>query len=193
LEAGRRLRALPLSQPPDATGLLLHGYGLYITEGFPHGVDVLAQAIDAFVSAPATGEENIRALEEAAAAARALWDDTGFDVLTARGVALARQAGALSLLPEALDYRALYCADAGELAGAAAARDEAEAIRQATGMEPGVGGDSGLLAALREEERAATRHIEQLRRDPGTGGVSLRAGRLSTVIGNDDVGTRSRR
>jgi DNA-binding CsgD family transcriptional regulator len=182
LEAGRRLRVLPLSQPPDATELLLHGYGLYVTEGFPHGTDVLGQAIDAFVSAPVTGEENIPALEEAAAAARALQDDTGFDILTARSVALARQAGALSLLPEALDYRALYCVDAGELAGAAAARDEAEAIRQATGMEPGFGGDSGLLAALREEERAATRHIEQLRRDPGIGGVSRRAARLEHAL-----------
>ena len=67
LEAGRRLRALPLSRPPDATELLLHGYGLFVTEGFPHGVDVLGQAIDAFVSAPVTGEENIRALEAAAA------------------------------------------------------------------------------------------------------------------------------
>jgi DNA-binding CsgD family transcriptional regulator len=174
LEAGRQLRALPLSQPPDATELLLHGFGVYVTEGFPHGLDVLAQAMRAFVAAPVSGDENIRALETAAGVARSLWDDTGFDVLTARVVALTRQAGALSLLPEALDYRTLYCVDAGELAGAAAARDEAEAIRQATGIEPGFGGDSGLLAALREEERAAAGHIERLRRDPGIGGVSRR-------------------
>jgi AAA ATPase domain len=77
LETGRRLRALPLSQPPDATGLLPHGYGLLVTEGFPHGLDVVAQAIDAFVSAPVTGDENIRALEAAAGAARALQDDIG--------------------------------------------------------------------------------------------------------------------
>jgi DNA-binding CsgD family transcriptional regulator len=178
LETGRRLRALPLSQPPDATELLLHGYGVFVTEGFPHGFDVLGQAIDAFVSAPMTGQENIQALEAAAAAARGMQDDTGYDVLTARGVALARQAGALSLLPEALDYRALYCVDVGELAGAAALLDEAEAIREATGMEPGFGGDSGLLAALRDEEHAATGHIEQLRREPGIGGVSRRAARL---------------
>jgi DNA-binding CsgD family transcriptional regulator len=138
--------------------------------------------MDAFVTAPVTGQENIRALEAAAAVARSLRDDTGFDVLTARGVALARQAGALSLLPEALDIRALYCVDAGELAGAAAARDEAEAIRQATGLEPGFGGDSGLLAALREEERAATRHIEQLRGHPATGGVSRRAAMLEHAL-----------
>ena len=182
LEAGPRLRALPLSQPPDATELLLHGYGLFVTEGFLHGLDVMAQAIGAFVSAPVSGEENIRVLEVAAAAARFLWDEAGFDVLTARSVALARQAGALSLLPEALDLRALYCVDAGELAGAAAARDEAEAIRQATGMEPGFGGDLGLLAALRDEERTATGHIEQLRREPGIGGVSRRAARLEYAL-----------
>jgi tetratricopeptide (TPR) repeat protein len=182
LETGRRLRALPLSQPPDATGLLLHGYGLLVTEGFPHGLDVLAQAIDAFISAPVTGDENIRALEAAAGAARYLQDDTGFDILTTRSVALVRQAGALSLLPAALDYRALYCVDAGELAGAAAALDEAEAIRQATGTEPGFGGDSGLLAALREEERVAIGHIEQLRRQPGIGDVSGRAARLEHAL-----------
>jgi tetratricopeptide (TPR) repeat protein len=182
LETGRRLRALPLSQPPDATGLLLHGYGLLVTEGFPYGLDVLAQAIDAFISAPVTGDENIRALEAAAGAARYLQDDTGFDILTTRSVALVRQAGALSLLPAALDYRALYCVDAGELAGAAAALDEAEAIRQATGTEPGFGGDSGLLAALREEERVAIGHIEQLRRQPGIGDVSGRAARLEHAL-----------
>ena len=182
LETGRRLRALPLSQPPDATELLLHGYGLFVTEGYPYGIGVMAQAIDAFVSAPVTGDENSRALEVAAGVARFLWDDTGYDILTARGVALAREAGALSLLPETLDYRALYCVDAGELAGAAAALDEAEAIRQATGMEPGFGGDSGLLAALREEERAATEHIDQLRREPGIGGVSRRAAMLEHAL-----------
>ena len=63
-----------------------------------------------------------------------------------------------------------------------AALDEAEAIRQATGMEPGFGGDSGLLAALRDEERAATRHIEQLRREPGIGSVSGRAARLEHAL-----------
>src|SRR6185437_11225948 len=58
----------------------------------------------------------------------------------------------------------------------------AEAIRQATGMEPGFGGDSGLLAALREDERAATGHIEQLRRETGIGGVSRRAAMLEHAL-----------
>jgi hypothetical protein len=127
LEAGRRLRALPV---PAAGCQRAAAARLWRVRhrGVPHGLDVLAQTIDAFVSAPVTGP------------------------------------------------------DAGELAGAAAARDEAEAIRQATGMEPGFGGDSGLLAALREEERAATGHIEQLRREAGIGGVSGRAARLEHTL-----------
>ena len=142
---------LPLAQPPDATELLLHSVGVIYTEGFPHGTDVLSRALDVFVSAPVTGDENIRALEVAAAVARNHWADAGYDILTARVVALAREAGALSVLPSALDRRAAYCVEAGDLADAAEAYDEAEAIRQATGMEPGRGG-LGRLAALRDEE-----------------------------------------
>ena len=75
-----------------ADGLACHEF--LLVNDWPGGVDVLAQAIDVFVSEPVSGDENIRAVEAAAAAARALHDGTGFDVLTARGVALARQAGA---------------------------------------------------------------------------------------------------
>jgi hypothetical protein len=173
-ELGRALRAMPLSQPPDATGLLLHGYGVFYTEGFPEGIDVLSQAVDAFVSAPGTGQENIRALEVVGVVARNLWDDAGFDILSARVLMLARKAGALSLLPSALEQRAGYCIDAGELAGAAAVLDEAGAIRQATGMEPG-NSDMGQLTALREDEHAATGKIQRLLGEPGIGDVANNA------------------
>ena len=167
-EVGRALRALSLSQPPTATELLLRGYGVFFTDGFPHGIDVLSQALDAFRSAPFAGDENVPALEVAASVAHNLWDDAGFDVLSARIARLAREAGALSLLPRALEHRAVYCLLAGELANAAAARDEAEAIREATGTERalGLGGDLAALAALRDEESAAREEIEKLRREP---------------------------
>jgi DNA-binding CsgD family transcriptional regulator len=167
-EVGQALRALPLSQPPAATELLLRGFGVLFTDGFPHGIDVLGQARDAFLSAPLAGDKNIRALEVAANVAHNFWDDAGFDVLSARVVRLARETGALSLLPQALELRASYCLHAGELDDAAAARDEAEAIREATGMEGalGFGGDLATLAALRDEESAAREEIEKLRREP---------------------------
>jgi len=176
-EVGPALRALSLSQRPVATELLLHGFGVLYTDGFPHGIDVLSQALDTFLSAPFAGDENIRALEVAAGVANSLWDDAGFDVLSARVVRLAREVGALSLLPRALEHRALYCLDAGELANAAAARDEAEAIREATGMERawGLGGDLAALAALRDEESAVREEIDKLRREPRVRDVANQA------------------
>ena len=173
-EVGEALRALPLSQPPAATELLLHGHGVLFTDGFPHGIDILSRALDAFLSASFAGDENIRALEVAISVARSLWDDAGLDVLTARVVRLTREAGALSLLPRALEHRAVYCLFAGELADAVAARDEAEAIREATGMEGalGYGADLAQLAALRDEESAAREQIEKLRREPRIGDVA---------------------
>jgi DNA-binding CsgD family transcriptional regulator/tetratricopeptide (TPR) repeat protein len=82
----------------------------------------------------------------------------------ARGVRLVRDAGALGLLPDALEYRANHCIDAGDLAGAAEAFDEAEAIRAAGGTED-VLGDMGQLAALRDEEDLVNARIERLRRE----------------------------
>jgi DNA-binding CsgD family transcriptional regulator len=162
------MRARPLSHPPTAAELLLRGYGVLFTDGFPHGIDVLSRALDAFLSAPLAGDENIRALEVATNLANNLWDDAGFDILSARVVRLAREAGALSLLPRALEQRATYWLDAGELADAVAARDEAEAIREATGTERalGFGGDLAALAALRDEESVAREQINKLRREP---------------------------
>jgi DNA-binding CsgD family transcriptional regulator len=167
-EVGQALSALSLSQPLSATELLLQGYAALFTDGFPHGIDVLSKALEAFLSAPLAGDENIRVLEVAANIANSLWDDAAFDILTARIVRLVREAGALSLLPRELEHRAIYCAHAGELADAVAARDEAEAIREATGMERalGYGGDLAHLAALRDEESAAREEIERLLQEP---------------------------
>ena len=178
LEVGRALRARPRSQPEDPTELLLRGYGVFFTEGFPHGTDILSQALGAFLSTPFTGDENIRTIQVAAVIADNLWNDAGFDILSAQIVRLTREAGALSLLPRALDLRAIYGMHAGELTSAAAARDEAEAIREATGMERSLDSDLAALVALREEEHAATEYVEQLRRDPRIGDVANQAAAL---------------
>jgi DNA-binding CsgD family transcriptional regulator len=161
-EVGEALAALPLSRPPQPAELLMHGWGLFFTEGFPNGVDFHRQAVAAFVAAPWTGEENIRALYVSVSAASSLWDDTGFDVLSGRLLTRARAVGTLSELPAALHMRGLFCAYAGDLDAAAAALDEAEAIRAATGVDPAPG-EMGFLSALREEETAVLARIERLR------------------------------
>ncbi len=164
-EVGRVLSALPLPEPPDGPGLLLHGYGVFFAQGFPHGIDVMSQALDMLLSAPVGGELGIWVLEVAAQVAMNHWDAAGADTLSSRLIGLVREMGAVGFLPIALDRRAYYCVYAGNLAGSAAAMDEAAAIRQATGSQPGRY-DTGMLSALRDEESVATRHIEHLRRAP---------------------------
>jgi DNA-binding CsgD family transcriptional regulator len=164
LELGRVLRNLPESAAPDPVELLLRGHGVILTEGFPHGTDLLAQAVSAFAAAPYTGDENIEALELAANMARSLWDEAAYDVLTARCVRLAREAGALGLLNNALRFRLHYHLEGGNLAAAVATFDEVEAIRVAGGIEQYPVG-LAEISALRDEEDVLTGTIERLRRD----------------------------
>ena len=63
----------------------------------------------------------------------ALWDDDSFQALTTRAVALARDTGALTVLPVALVQLSGVHTFSGEFAAASAAVQEAEAIAAATG------------------------------------------------------------
>jgi DNA-binding CsgD family transcriptional regulator len=88
-------------------------------------------------------------------------------------VRLARDAGALAVLPLALVYRAGVHVQAGEFAAATALIEEADAITTATGYAP-VKYHSVLLAALRGNESEALGLIESARHD----GVARGEGRV---------------
>jgi DNA-binding CsgD family transcriptional regulator len=134
-ELGRALLNLPESEPPDPTALLLRGYGALFVHGFPNGLDLIRQAVDAFRSAPFSGDEHLYVLSMAGVAASSFWDDAGWDRLSARTVQLARDAGAVgSWLPEALYDRADFSVAAGQISEALAALDEYDAVRAATGV-----------------------------------------------------------
>jgi DNA-binding CsgD family transcriptional regulator len=62
-----------------------------------------------------------------------LWDDDAFHALASRAVRLARETGALALLPVALVYRSGVHLFGGELTAASALIQEADAIALATG------------------------------------------------------------
>jgi hypothetical protein len=66
-------------------------------------------------------------------AALDLWDEETWDVLSARKVRLARDAGALTVLPLALRARIALQIFAGELTGAVSLLEELEAVAEATG------------------------------------------------------------
>jgi DNA-binding CsgD family transcriptional regulator len=133
--------APPSSQPPHASDLLLDGLALLTTEGYAAGTPTLRRAVDAFRREDVSEGDGRRWLPLAVRLAAFLWDDEAWDVLTARFVQLARDAGALSVLPLALANRSAMRLFAGEFAVASSLLEEVVAVNEATGasLAPYVG------------------------------------------------------
>ena len=109
-------------------------------------------------------EEELRWLWLANVAAMQVWDDDGWEALSARHVRLARRAGALSELPLALTSRACMLLYAGDLAAAASLTGEAHAINEATGSNLAPYAALGL-AALRGDEAGTLALLDATRDD----------------------------
>jgi DNA-binding CsgD family transcriptional regulator len=113
--------------------MLLDGLATQFTKGYAAGVPMLQQAVSAFRSREVSGEEELRWLWLAGEAAVVVWDDQSWDVLTARHLQLARQAGALSVLPVALTLRIGAYTLTGELLAAAQLVQEARTLTEVLG------------------------------------------------------------
>jgi DNA-binding CsgD family transcriptional regulator len=165
-------RAGSSPQPPRAVDLLLDGLALRIVEGTVAAMPVLERALRAFRAEDLSSEDGIRWLWLASAAALDCWDDETWDVLSTRHVQLAREAGALTVLPLALSARVLMHLFAGELAAAASLVDEVEAITEATGSRLAPHGRL-LLLAWQGREAEASEVIEAAKREAKTRGEGL--------------------
>ena len=133
-EAAQAARTAPRpTQPPSAPDLLLDGLALLNTEGYTGAAPTLKRALSAFSSEETSTEEALRWLGLASRTAVRLWDDESWDVLTTRYVALARDTGALGVLPIALNQRAGLHVCEGDFAAAGALLEEAGPITEATG------------------------------------------------------------
>jgi DNA-binding CsgD family transcriptional regulator/tetratricopeptide (TPR) repeat protein len=151
--------APPPPRPAPAPDLLLDGLALVITEGYPAAVPILRQAVSAFNSADVSGEEGLRWLWQACHGAGLSWDYGSWDLLSARRVELARNAGALAALPPAFSTRVGVHLFAGEFAVAASLVAEVESVTEATGS--GIASYAALgVAALRGREAEAFELIE---------------------------------
>jgi DNA-binding CsgD family transcriptional regulator len=151
--------APPAPQPPRALDLLLDGLATRFTEGYAAGVPPLRRALHAFRREDSRGEDDIRWLWLACRIAPDLWDDETWHELASRQLRLARDAGALTVLPIAATYRAGVHVHAGEFAAASALIEEADAITQATGNAP-LMYTSLVLAVWRGREAQALELIE---------------------------------
>ncbi len=151
--------------PPRETDLLLEALSTRLTAGYAASVKQLRRALRAFQT-DAWGSRNdvARRLWPACPVAPELlapelWDDGAWHELSGCAVRLARNAGALAVLPLALAHRAAVHVQAGEFADAAALIDEADAISRATGSAR-QGCTSLMLVAWRDEERQAMNAID---------------------------------
>jgi DNA-binding CsgD family transcriptional regulator/tetratricopeptide (TPR) repeat protein len=167
LETAEAARAAPRpADPPRAVDLLLDGLAMRFTEGYVPAVPLLRRALLAFTEQSGRGQDDMRWLWLACRIAPELWDDGAWHVLATRAVRLARDVGALTVLPIAATYRAGVHVHAGEFDTASELIEEADSISEATGNAPmiytslvlpaWVGRETGALELIEAGVRDAT-------------------------------------
>src|SRR6202007_2881496 len=97
--------------------LLLNGLAAFVVEGCAAGVPVLKRAVSAFRSTDVTDEEALRSWRGPHAGAL-VWDYESMDVVSARQIKIARDAGALIELAMSLSMHTYVHLFSGEFAAA---------------------------------------------------------------------------
>jgi DNA-binding CsgD family transcriptional regulator len=133
------------SASAGTTANLLDALVTRFTAGYAASVAPLQEALRAFLEEK--GEDQ-RWMWLACRLAQELWDDELWHALAARGVEVARETGALNLLPAVENHLSAWHVHAGDLVTAAALADEVDAITEATGLPP-LKFSRGMLAAVR--------------------------------------------
>jgi DNA-binding CsgD family transcriptional regulator len=180
--------APPAPQPARGPDLLLDGLALLITEGYAAGVPVLKRALRAFRRGHISHAEGLRWLWPVINVAVILWDCEAWHLLAARQLGVARDAGALVVLPVALISLSPVLILRGDFVAAAALITEAEEINEATGnpfhLEPYA---AVHMAAWQGDEAGATALIEgslPTARRRGEGNALVSIGWASAVLYN---------
>lgn len=164
VDVAQAVRAAPAGpQPTRAADLLLEGVATQYIEGSVAAAPKLKRALSAFLSQDTSSDE-LRVLGLACATAATLWDDESWDLLATRYVRVARDAGALAVLPLALDTRISALTLAGDLGTAASLIEEQHAVTEATRTHLPPYGPL-LLAAWKGREVEASELIVTTRRE----------------------------
>ncbi len=146
LEIAGATRALPAAGGPEASAadLLLDGFAARAADGYRASVPLFRRAIAMLGADKLSPQEGLRWLTLGCAVAAELFDDEAQHALAIRMVQLARDQGALTMLPVALANQSMRAeVMAGRFDAARACFTEGSEISAATG-NPGVIGTAGL-------------------------------------------------
>ncbi len=151
LKVAEAARTAPVTKQPRSIDLVLDGLARRCTEGADAGVPALRLALAAVRDEPLEGYGEIMRWLLLTPIVQSmtvfeLWDDDAFHALATRAVQLARDTGALALLPVTLVYQAGAAVFGGEFAAAEAHLEEADAIASATGNPSLIYGRLPLVA-----------------------------------------------
>jgi DNA-binding CsgD family transcriptional regulator len=125
------LSAPAAPEQPRTIDLLLDALATRYTAGYAAAVPQCKRVVRAFLDTRT--RDDLRWFTLACGIAAELWDDEAWHTLASRQVELAREAGALAMLPMALSHLAGVRMQAGDFRAAAAANDEADSITNVTG------------------------------------------------------------
>ena len=133
-EVSREARAArrPVAHPRPSDQLL-DGFALALTDGRSPAAPVLEQAATGFAGSDVSIEEVLRWGWLATAAAVMVWDYETCLAVATRGVQLAREAGALTVLAVSVNVNAQAVALGGDFGRAALLVAEADSVTEATG------------------------------------------------------------
>ena len=158
-EVAQAAREAPRTPRAHRGDMVLDALAVRLTDGYAAAAGLSTKAVQAFCDDSYPAQEGLRWLWLASATAADLWDDKRWDTFSARHVKIAREVGALSELPLALNSRVYVHLFAGQLAEAASLVQEAQTVSEATGSNLAPYGALGL-AAWQGREDEARRLIE---------------------------------
>lgn len=138
---------------------LLCGLATVIAEGYEAGAALAQEAVTTVRSTDMSTETAITWLPLATRVALDVWDHEGAHELSTRMIAIARDCGALNLLPTALMLEAGYQLFAGDLVAAASMAEECELIGEAT-LVPKPAYGMLMVAAWRGHEQQVAAIID---------------------------------
>ena len=173
----------------SAEDVLLAGLAIRFTDGYATAAAPLKQALGAFRDQPPGTVQDVRWPGIVRRIAPDLFHDEAWHDLARRSVQLARDRGALGVLPLALNNLALVRIYEGDLEAAAALVEESDAITDVTG-EGRILFGALTLAGFRGDEAAVSKQIatgEAAASDRGEG-VMLTVGEHARALLNNGLG-----